>query len=207
MTTRDSGGRRGHAAPPQAQFALDGFAPNVPTDNLFFAIFPHSTAQARIADVARETGARHALRGDPLRTDRFHITLLHLGDHAGVPPDIVAGATRAAAQIDATVFDVVFDRVGSFAGGASKPCVLLGPDGDSPLRDFQRALCARLAAVGLGRYVRRDFTPHVTLRYAEVSLPAEAVAPVRWSVREFVLVDSLAGQTEYRILGRWPLRD
>jgi len=207
MATQGSRTRRRSAAPPRLeQFALHGFEPKTATHSLFLAMFPDADARKNIAAVAREIGTRHALSGKPLPTHRLHITLLHLGDHAGVPPAIVDAAMRAAALVDFAVFDVVFGRVGCFAGGEKKPCVLLGPDRDSPLQGFQRALCVHLAACGLGAYVKRDFTPHVTLRYVRTPLPAEGVAPVRWSVREFVLVDSLIGQTEYRILGRWSLR-
>lgn len=208
MKSHDSGGERSFAAAPrQDQFALEGFARSTPTDRLFFAIFPDAVARERIAELAREIGTRHALSGDPLRTDRFHVTLFHLGDHAGVPQGIVDAASRAATLIDPRGFDVAFDRVGSFAGGDRKPCVLLGPEGESPLQAFQRTLGARLAAGGLRNYVKRDFTPHVTLRYVRTPLPTEQAAPIHWKVREFALVHSLIGQTEYRILSRWPLRD
>jgi len=208
VKTRVPQGRRAPAAQPQPeQFALDGFAQQAPTDRLFFAIFPDVAARERIAQIAHEVGLRHGLRGDPLRTDRFHVTLLHLGDHAGVPQGVVDAATRAAMSLDCAGFEATFDRTGGFSGGDRKPCILLEADGDSALRDFQRALCMRLAGGGLGHFVKRNFTAHVTLRYVPTMLPIEAVAPLRWSVREFVLVHSLIGRTEYRILGRWALRD
>jgi len=33
----------------------------------------------------------------------------------------------------------------------------------------------------------------------------QPVEPFEWTVREFVLIHSLLGRTEYRVLGRWPL--
>jgi 2'-5' RNA ligase len=35
----------------------------------------------------------------------------------------------------------------------------------------------------------------------------QPVEPIRWVVREFVLVHSLLGQTRHEVLGRWALRD
>ncbi len=189
------------------QMSLEGFAPSLPTDRLFFALFPDVAARDTIAILAREVCTRHALRGAPLRADRFHVTLHHLGDHAGLPRNVVNDALRAADGTKTSGFDVVFDRVESFAVRRDKkPCVLLAADGDSPLRSLQKLLGDHLIAAGLGKYIERNFKPHVTLCYDQALVPAHPVASIGWSVREFILVHSLLGQTEHRILGRWPLQ-
>lgn len=64
-----------------------------------------------------------------------------------------------------------------------------------------------MTATGLGRWVERNFTPHVTLLYDDRSVAPQAIEPIAWTVREFVLVHSLLGRTEHRILGRWSLND
>jgi 2'-5' RNA ligase len=46
----------------------------------------------------------------------------------------------------------------------------------------------------------------VTLLYDERGIAEHAIEPVSWTVREFVLVHSLRGQSKYIPLGRWPLR-
>jgi len=189
------------------QGSLPGLEGAAPIDNLFFAVFPDIDTSARIGDLAREIGTRHDLQGKPLRNDRFHVTLHELGVHAGLPPALVRDASRAAGELDVAVFDVTFDRLGSFIGGTTKPCVLLGPDGDSPLHRLQQALGRRLAVNGAGRNLKGRFTPHVTLRYEAVSVPMQAAPAISWTVREFVLVHSLIGKTDHRIVGRWSLRD
>jgi 2'-5' RNA ligase len=189
------------------QGSLPGFEGAAPIDNLFFAIFPDIDTSVRINDLALEIGIRHDLPGKPLRKDRFHVTLHELGVHAGVPPALVRDASRAAGELDVAVFDVTFDRLGSFMGGKTKPCVLLGPDGDSPLHRLQHALGKRLAVNGAGKNLKGRFTPHVTLRYEVASVPMQAVPAISWTVREFVLVHSLMGKTDHRVLGRWPLRE
>jgi 2'-5' RNA ligase len=55
--------------------------------------------------------------------------------------------------------------------------------------------------------VERKFTPHVTLLYDDRMVPEQAVEPISWRVREFVLTHSLLGKTQHVELGRWPLRD
>jgi 2'-5' RNA ligase len=59
-------------------------------------------------------------------------------------------------------------------------------------------------AAGLGRR-ERAFVPHVTLLYDARNVTVQPVDPLGWTVREFVLVHSLLGQTRYRVLGRWTL--
>lgn len=190
------------------QMTFDGFAEAVPTDRLFFAVFPDGAARDAIARLAADIGRRHALRGKPIEAGRLHITLHHLGDHAGLPSALVEQAGHAAQRVVAPAFEVALDRVASFAARAEKkPCVLLEATGDSPLRRFRKLLGERLVQAGLGKRVTSEFTPHVTLRYERVLLPEQAVAPIAWTVREFALVHSLLGRTEHRILQRWPLQD
>ncbi|WP_144898285.1 2'-5' RNA ligase family protein [Luteimonas cucumeris] len=189
------------------QMALGGFEPPQPTDRLFFAVFPDATAAAAIADIAQALRSQQHLQGKPLRSDRFHVTLHHLGDYAGLPQDVVAKAGQAAAAVDMPAFEVAFDSAASFSGHSRHhPFVLRGDDGVVAVRELQRRLGACMATAGLGRLVRPAFTPHVTLLYEERMVAMQTVDRIAWIAREFVLVHSLLGRTEHRVLGRWPLR-
>jgi 2'-5' RNA ligase len=189
----------------QGSFA--GFAPSAPTDRLFFALFPGADVAGRIAGLAREQCARHGLRGKPLLVDRFHVTLFHLGDWAGLPPAIVDAAGRAAAQLRADPFDVRFDEVASFVGRQDKkPFVLKSRDGNAVLHDFHARFARLLGAAGLAQAAKERFEPHVTLAYDSRAVPAETVDPISWRAGEVVLVHSLLGRTRHIALGRWPLR-
>ncbi len=187
------------------QYSLFGIADAAPADSVFLAVFPDADTSERVADLAREIGMRYGLHGEPLHKDRLHVTLHKLGTYAGVPADLVRDVSLAAAELDEAAFGVMFDRVGSFMGGTKKPCVLLGPEDGSLLHRFHRVLAERLFIHGRGKELKSDFTPHVTLRYDTASVPIQPVPPIAWTVREFVLVHSLVGKTEHRILGRWPL--
>lgn len=188
--------------------ALGGLALQPPSDRLFFAVYPDTQAAQRIVELAQSVRAKHHMRGNPLRVDRVHVTLHHLGDHAGLPESLVAAASGAAGDMAMPPFELSFDCAASFPGRARKrPCVLRSGEGNSnaALFAFQAALGERLRASGLGRHVERRFTPHVTLLYDERTLAPEPVPPVGWTVREFVLIHSLLGKTEHRVLGRWSL--
>jgi tRNA(adenine34) deaminase len=146
------------------------------------------------------------LKGRPLARERFHITLHHLGDYAGIRQDVVAAAVQAASKVEVPAFDVSLDRVGSFRTRAPrKPCVLRGSSGVADLVTLHEALGAAMRGTILGSWVHSSFTPHVTLLYDEQMVEERAVAPVRWPVREFLLIHSLLGQTKYIVLGRWIL--
>lgn len=189
------------------QSFLPGFeAAPQPTDRLFFAIYPDAATAAHIAQLAQQLRAEQALLGKPLKPERFHVTLHHLGDYAGLPQDLVAAACGAAASVAAAPFDITFDRAASFASTPrNRPFVLRGAGGLAALAAFQQSLGEALKKTVLGRWAKPGFTPHVTLLYDDRSVPEQAVAPVSWTAHEFVLVHSLIGQTLHVPLARWPL--
>jgi RNA 2',3'-cyclic 3'-phosphodiesterase len=174
-------------------------------NRLFLAVFPDARTADRIFQCAQTMRIEHRLTGRVQHADRMHITLHHVGDFAGVPQHIVDAACSAASTVRAAPFEVVFDRVVSFSGKPGKlPLVLLG-DENKALRDFQRALGAAMAKALLPPDA--NFTPHVTLLRDPVSMPETTIEPIHWTVREFVLIHSLIGQTLHVPLGRWTLQD
>src|SRR5262245_21423604 len=110
------------------------------TDRLFFGVFLDPETAARVTQLPLRLRDDYGLRGKPLAADRLHVTLNHLGDHAGVPQAIVAAAREAAANISDSSFEVTFDRVRSFrTRGLKKPFVLCGDDeGVAALMAFQQ---------------------------------------------------------------------
>ncbi len=187
----------------RAEFSHFGFeAPQA--DGLFFALFPDAPAAERLTKTAQQLCIRHRLEGRAFAPERFHVSLLGFGGHAGLPPDLVAGAAEAAAGILAAPFGVTFDHAVSFLG-RPRPLVLCSGDDVAELIAFQRSLGHAIQARGLGR-AKAQYTPHVTLMYDERGIADHTVEPVTWTVRELVLVHSLRGQSKYIPLGRWPLR-
>lgn len=189
-----------------AQASFPGFAPAAATDRLFLAVFPDGETAVQLSELAAVQCARHGLRGKPLAAARFHVTLFHLGDWAGLREDVVNAATRAAARMRAAPFEVTFDRVASFDGRRDKlPFVLRADGGNAALRAFHADLGARLGEEGLRLPATTGFEPHVTLAYDARKVAAESVAPVVWRVEEFVLIHSLLGKTRHLRLGSWVL--
>ena len=174
---------------------------------LFFAIRPDAAAATAAAELTRIACASRGLASRPLDAERMHVTLHWLQDHAELPAEVVAAAKRAGTVAGGeAAFPVAFDKLESF-GDARRggPLVISGGAGLKALRRFQRCLSAAMVDAGIGSYVRRGFRPHMTLRYDKAQVAPEPIAPIRWTVDELVLVDSLVGRHRHVVLGQWPL--
>jgi 2'-5' RNA ligase len=175
---------------------------------LFFAIRPDAAAATAAAELTRTVCAHRGLASRPLDAERLHVTLHWLQDHAGLPAEVVAAARRAGAVAGGeAAFAVAFDTLESF-GDARRggPLVVSGGAGLEALRRFQRCLAAAMVDAGIGNCVRDGFRPHMTLRYDKAHVAPEPVAPIRWTVDELMLVDSLVGRHRHVVLGQWPLQ-
>lgn len=187
------------------QMGLPGFDPPTPTDRLMFLLYPDAETADRIAREARRLKDSLNLRGAPILTDRFHITLHHLGDYVGLPADMVRKGQAAGGALSVSPFEVVFDQAVSFANRpGNNPFTLQGGESVKDLIAFQKALGLRMAGAGLKP--DKSFTPHITLLYDGQVIPAQAIEPIRWTVDCFVLVQSKLGQTQHIVLDTWELR-
>lgn len=186
------------------QMGLPGFDPPTPTDRLMFLLYPDAQTAETIAGEARRLKDALGLRGQPLLTDRFHITLHHLGDYVGLPNDMVAKGKMAGGALAHAPFEVVFDQAVSFANRpGNNPFTLQGGEGVQTLIAFQKALGLKMAGAALKP--DKQFLPHITLLYDGQVIPAQAIAPIRWTVDRFVLVQSKLGQTQHIVLQSWDL--
>jgi 2'-5' RNA ligase len=203
---RGPGGGARAVTAPGAQAGFGTFGVPVPSDRLFLALFPDEVAAKRIFALAGAECARHGLRGKPLRQDRLHVTLFHLGDWCGMPADVVAATRSAAEALRTPAFELAFDTVASFpTRRTQKPFVLKAGAGNDALRAFHARLALEVKRHGLARWTRGIFDPHATLAYDSLLVAPHAVEPVAWTAREFVLVHSLLGQTKHVPLARWRL--
>ena len=178
-----------------------------PTDRLFFAMFPEADTAASIAQFAQDLCRKHGLNGKFHEAERLHISLHHIGDFVGLPPDVLAIASKAAGATAVAIppFDIVFDRAMSFVGRpGNHPFVLCGSDGVAALSAFQQTLGVAMTRAGF-RLKKSQYMPHITLLYGDRCIAEQVAEPVAWAVREFVLVHSLLGRNQYVPLARWTL--
>jgi 2'-5' RNA ligase len=148
---------------------------------------------------------RYAPRGRWLGPHRYHLTLQFLGEFDRLPPTLSDEVRAAAYTLRLAASDLPLDRAGSFRGSRvwwlgcdQVPCGLQQLWGD---------LARALAKAGVRVKGSPGLTPHVTLlRDAAEPLPAMAIEPITWPVREFVLIHSqLGSRNAYDVLQRWPL--
>lgn len=136
----------------------------------------------------------------------LHVTLLWLGDHDDMPHDLLRRAKGAAGRVEMAPFGVGFDRIGSFGDASMGGLALTGTAELKMLRQFQRTLATTVQAAGINPVARKQFKPHISLLYCKQRVAREEIAPIRWQVREFVLIESLVGQGKHIDLGTWPLQ-
>lgn len=163
----------------------------------FFALQPPEPVIRRagsLRDVFAEAGGG-------VRDDRLHVTLGITDDYAERPAAVVDRMLGIGDAVDAEPFALSFDRL-----SGNGRTIALRPSRTAPgLTALHRQIDAQM------RYwnVRRpgwSFNPHMTLVYRphqEFLRPIEALA---WEAAKLVLIHSLVGRTQHRVIGRWPLR-
>ncbi|HEY0927490.1 2'-5' RNA ligase family protein [Brevundimonas sp.] len=176
-------------------------------ERLFVGLMLPAAQGEQAAEVRRRSRELYGLTGGEVRTDRLHVTLIHVGDYAGsIRADVAAEVSAVIAAMEQPSFVVSFDRVGSFGGAPGKhPHVLLGEDGLEALKAYRRTLWDAIHRRLKKTLSNPQFNPHVTLMYGDARLPERAVAPISWRAAEVELIHSEVGRSTYHTLGRWPL--
>lgn len=170
---------------------------------LFFALWPDEELRRAIGNLAAtlpmSSGARVT------RPERYHLTVLFLGDFDPLSEPVLAAIRSAADSVRAQCFELSLDRFDSFEGSRVG---WLGPRIVPPaLAILHASLDTALRSAGVPLKSSAPYVPHVTVqRNIRTRLPAMDVAPLHWKASDFVLVQSVPGSAEPdRILGTWPL--
>ena len=143
------------------------------------------------------------MRGQTIARERLHNTLAAVHD-AGTISENIARAKAIGDRLGHRRFSVRFEWSGSFRHrDTAHPLVLRGEEGLAPLIAFRQTLRSRMEDAGFE--VAHSFTPHVTLLWADRCVEDYPIAPISWSVREFVLTASLQGYGRHIDLARWPM--
>jgi 2'-5' RNA ligase len=181
----------------------------VRANRLFIGTFLEPAAATQTSDLAWGLHEREGLTSRPFSADRFHITLMGIGDFETLPGGLVQALITGLDRVMAPSFEVSFDRAMSFRRKEprSKPLVLTCGNGKDALRELHDAIGEALVNVGFPRLPKHSFTPHVTLLYDPRNVTDQPVEPIRWRVRDFTLVHSLLGLTQQIPLKRWRLED
>ena len=189
-----------------AQGGFD-FGESQSIERLFVGLMLPAAQAGQASLIGQRSRDSYGLGGHDIRTDRLHVTLIHVGDYVGsLRADIVANVAAAVEEIERPSFVVSFDRVGSFAGAPGKhPHVLLAGEGVEALKAFRQALWDAIHRRLKKTLSSPQFNPHVTLMYGDERLPDRPIAPISWRATEVELIHSEVGRGVYHTLNRWPL--
>lgn len=173
-------------------------------NRLFFALWPDPSVRAACHEAARELRVKMQPAGYLSAAERYHLTLLFLGDT--VPPEQEAAALQAAGRLRAPPFTLRLDSASSFRN--KQVPWWLGPREAPPELGLLHERLHETMTAARVIPERMRFVPHLTiLRDARAPLPTTAIRPIEWRVEEFVLVRSRLDETpmRYDIIGRWKL--
>jgi len=170
----------------------------VATQRLFFALWPDSELQQRLARVAAAILPAHV--GRPVPAENLHCTLAFLGD---VDADQRVCVEAAASAVRAAPFELSLDRCGFFR----RPQVLWLGCLETPaaLRQLVSDLGRGCAACGFPPEPR-PYEVHLTIARKISHDPGRPpVMAVSWPVDRFALVQSVSepGGVRYRPLRFW----
>jgi 2'-5' RNA ligase len=179
--------------------------PAVSSDiRLFLAALPPRDTSPAIERLGLCLQQAHRLRGQRIGRDRLHLTLAPVFAPSRSLADTIACARSVAAGIRYGRFPVCFEWSESFRLRRNRhPFVLRGDQGVRPLTELRQEIRTQMLRAGFA--VERNFTPHVTMLWADRCVEANPIAPIHWMVRDFVLVLSIVGQSRHIHVGRWPL--
>jgi 2'-5' RNA ligase len=167
---------------------------------LFFALSPPPPERRRLSAAAQRVSTAQRAPGRPTSTAHLHLTLAFLGEFDD--DEAIARARAAGDRVRAEAFSMRIDQAGSFG-----PTWFLASAQPTPeLMALQSQLAGELAKEGFA-LEERAFHPHITFqRKAEHALPPTRVAPIRWLVENFTLLDSIPSERRYLQLANWSLR-
>lgn len=163
---------------------------------LFLALWPDPATRTQLAAVARQW-TRH-----PVPEANLHLTLAFLGS---CDLEKWRCVNAAASTVVVKPFELNIDCMGAWPRSRTR---WLAPSGaPGALGELVQALDSALLRCDFRREQQR-FVPHITLTRKLSNPGAQAdFDAIRWSVDEFVLVESLAveGGVRYVVRSRWPL--
>lgn len=174
----------------------------------FFAVLPDDQARAGIAGIGERFCKSHRVSGTWVGADSFHLTLCPRGRTERMLPSLEDALLAAAATVHGSAFEITLDSAMRFSARDGRFPFVLCADGastESALK-LRQAIAEAQRRTGLAVTGVSSYLPHVTLLQGHaVDAIEESIAPIRWTVREFVLVRSFFGQSRQEVVERWPL--
>ena len=187
----------------------DLFLPGMNTDQplpkagVYVGIFPLAEDAPRFDNILNTQCREHGLTGTPRPPLYRHVTCGFVGPSPMVSNRVIESFKRACeAAVGLTpAFEIEFDHVMSFGGGAFALCK---PGGNEAAHGFHHLLQREMMKQGCKFHKDSPkFNPHMTLLYDRRTIPSTSAESIKWKVGKLALVRSLVGRTKYEWLGEW----
>ncbi|KAA1185626.1 2'-5' RNA ligase family protein [Rhizobium tropici] len=179
-----------------------------PISELYFAVLPDPETAARSFKLAGNFHRQYRSFAKPRRADLLHVTLFTIGSFRCLPEEMAFAAMEAASRVRKPSCPVVFDRAVGFGNGDNRPLVLWNKDGNAELKAIYQELVDAMRLTGITPAKEKPVEPHMTLLYHGQLVPDIMLEePVSWTAKDFVLINSLQGQSIHQHLCYWTLRD
>lgn len=177
----------------------------------FFALRIPDSITVQITELAASMRARHGLAGQSVQPVQLHLPLQALQPQPLKNESWLSAGLRAAASVRRAPFEVQLNRVLTLPSGSAESllrsaCALVGNNArDSGIMCLRDALGAgmrevKLKGARLGRYL-----PHVAMLHDDIAVPQVDVAPIAWTVTDFVLIQQPHPGAPFIERGRWAL--
>lgn len=174
----------------------------------FFAALPDDQARSAIAGVSERFRKSPRITGTAVGADNFHLMLCPIGRPERMLPSLETALLAAAGTVQARAFDVTLDSAMRFTAQDGRFPFVLCADSSSTASalKLRQAIAEAQRRIGLPVSGVSSYLPHVALLHGHaVDAIQEAITPISWTVREFVLVRSFFGQARQEVVARWPL--
>jgi RNA 2',3'-cyclic 3'-phosphodiesterase len=172
---------------------------------LYFALQPPPEVAEQALRLLQTLRPAERFTAKAMPPARLHVSLNWVGGFGRPPTGIVDKAREVGAAVKLRPFDVSFNRIGTWRSGDPPPLVLWGDEGVIGVETLYKTL--HRAMVGPGMAPRREppLEPHLTLMRDQAVMPEAFIDPIRWTAREFVLLQSVYGEGRLDVLARFPL--
>jgi RNA 2',3'-cyclic 3'-phosphodiesterase len=171
---------------------------------VYFAFKPEPDMTDHVVSVGNCLQAKHGMTGR-VSPAVLHVTICPIGCLPELSDERVEAACKVAGRLVAKPFEIILDRIRTYPNGQEKlPLVAFAGKGVPKADLFRHALIADLRRC---EFIFRRKLPdlHMTLFYDRCIVAEEPIDPIRWMVRDFVLVHSIHGKGRHILLGQWPL--
>lgn len=176
--------------------------------SFFFAVLPDERTRAAITGASERFRKSHRVSGSAVGIDSLHLAICPMGNPTRPLPSVEAALLAAAGEVHAHAFDITLDAAMRFSVNDGRfPFVLCADSAstESALK-LRLALAEAQRRCGLAVTGVSSYLPHVTLLHGHaIDAIRESIVPIRWTVREFVLVRCFFGQGRQEVVERWSL--